>query len=122
MLKPAYALVGGDPFLQTQELARLGKELPPDAAKLDVDGEKAGLADVLDELRSFAMFGSGKMVVVREADEFLSKFREQLEKYVASPSDSATLVLRLSSLPANQKIHKLIAKTGEVIKCEPPGP
>lgn len=120
MLKPVYALVGPDPFLQMQELGKLGKELPPDAAKLDVDGEKAGLADVLDELRSFAMFGSGKMVVVREADDFLSKYREQVEKYVASPSDSATLVLRLSSLPANQRIHKLIAKVGEVIKCEPP--
>jgi DNA polymerase-3 subunit delta len=120
MLKPVYALVGADPFLQTQELGRLGKELPPDAAKLDLDGERADLADVLDELRSFAMFGSGKMVVVREADDFLSKYREQLEKYVANPADSATLVLRLSSLPANQKIHKLIAKNGEVIKCEPP--
>jgi len=120
MLKPVYALVGPDPFLQTQELVKLGKELPPDAAKLDLDGEKADLADVLDELRSFAMFGGGKMVVVREADDFLSNYREQLEKYVASPSNSATLVLRLSSLPANQKIHKLIAKVGEVIKCEPP--
>lgn len=122
MLKPVYALVGADPFLQLQELGKLGKELPPDAAKIDLGGDKAELADVLDELRSFSMFGSGKMVIVRDADDFLSKYRESLEKYVAAPADSATLVLRLSSLPANQKIHKLIAKTGEVIKCEPPSP
>ena len=95
MLKAVYALVGPDPFLQSEELGKLGKLLPPDAARIEVEGERAELADVLDELRSFAMFGSGKMVVVRDADDFVSKYREQLEKYVASPSDSATLVLRL---------------------------
>jgi DNA polymerase-3 subunit delta len=120
MLKPVYALIGPDPFLQLQELGKLTQEMPSDAAKIDMDGEKAELSNVLDELRSFAMFGSGKMVVVREADDFVSKYREQLEKYVASPSDSATLVLRLSSLPASQRIYKLIAKVGKAIKCEPP--
>lgn len=120
MLKPVYALIGPDPFLQMQELGKLVQELPADAAKLDMDGEKAELSSVLDELRSFAMFGNGKMVVVREADDFVSRYREQLEKYIASPSDSATLVLRLSSLPATQRIYKLIAKVGQAIKCEPP--
>ena len=66
------------------------------------------VADVLDELRSFAMFGGTKVVVVRNADAFLTRFREQLEDYVAQPSDSATLVLRLNSLPANQRIYKAI--------------
>src|SRR5205823_2901492 len=55
------------------------------------------------------------------ADAFVTRFREQLEDYVAAPSDSGTLVLRLSSLPANQRIYKLIEKAGQVIKCEPPG-
>ncbi|HZZ43763.1 MAG TPA: DNA polymerase III subunit delta [Tepidisphaeraceae bacterium] len=120
MLKPVYALVGPDPFLQMQELGKLTQSLPADAAKIDVEGDRAELSEVLDELRSFAMFGNGKMVVVRDADDFVSKYREQLEKYVAAPSDSATLVLRLSSLPAGQRIHKLIAKVGQVIKCDPP--
>jgi DNA polymerase-3 subunit delta len=120
MLKPVYALVGSDPFLQTQELGKLLRNLPGDTQKLEYEGERAELADVLDELRSFAMFGSGKLVVVRDADDFVSKFREQLEKYVASPSDSGTMVLRLGSLPSNTRIAKLIAKHGEVIKCEPP--
>jgi DNA polymerase-3 subunit delta len=63
------------------------------------------------------MFGGGKLVLVRSADEFLSKYREQLEEYVEQPSTSGTLVLRLSSLPKNQRIYKLIAKRGEVIEC-----
>ena len=123
MAKPVYALVGNDGFLQLQELAKLAILLGKEAQRADFDGESALLADVLDELRCYSMFGGGcaKLVVVRNADDFVSRYREQLEDYVAQPSDSGTLVLRLGSLPANHKIYKLIEKAGQVIKCEPPG-
>ena len=120
MAKPVYALVGEDSFLQLQRLGTILKQLPADAQRVDVDGERADLADVLDELRSFAMFGGAKLVVVRDADAFITRFREQLEDYVASPSDSGTLVLRLNSLPSNQRIYKAIAKTGVIEDCNPP--
>jgi DNA polymerase III delta subunit len=120
MPKPVYALVGSDAFLQLEALANLLRETGADVQRVDADGETAQLADVLDELRSFAMFGGGKLVVVRNADAFLTKFRESLEDYVAAPSNSAILVLRLSSLPANQRIYKAIAKTGTIVACEPP--
>jgi DNA polymerase III subunit delta len=114
------ALVGADAFLQMQGLTTVMAELPSDAVRVDFDGETAALADVLDELRSFAMFGGGKAVSVRNADAFLTKYRQQLEDYVAKPSDSATLVLRLDSLPANQRIYKAIAKVGRIETCQPP--
>jgi DNA polymerase III subunit delta len=120
MAKPVYALVGADPFLQLQKQHEVLSQLPPDAQRADLDGERAELADVLDELRSFAMFGGGKVVVVRNADAFLTRFREQLEEYVASPSDSATLILRFDSLPSNQRIYKAIAKAGQIEPCAPP--
>ena len=117
---PVYALVGPDPFLQLLRLAEILRGLPPDAQRVDADGERAELADVLDELRSFAMFGGGKVVVVRDADAFITRFREPLEEYVAAPSDSATLVLRLASLPKTQRIAKAIAKVGSIEDCSPP--
>lgn len=120
MPKPVYALVGAEPFLQLEKLREILAQLPKDAQRIDLDGERAELAEVLDELRSFAMFGSTKVVVLRNADEFLSRFREQLEDYVASPSDSGVLILRLSSLPANQRIYKAIAKVGTIESCEAP--
>src|SRR5262249_890944 len=100
-VKPIYALVGSEPFLQLQKLAEILAMLPSDTQRADFDGEKAELASVLDDLRSFALFGGGKVVVVRNADEFISRYREQMEDYVANPSSSATLVLRLESLPSN---------------------
>ena len=118
--KPIYALVGSDPFLQLRKLAEILTLLPPGAQRGDYEGDRAELADVLDDLRSFAMFGGGKVVVVRVADEFVSRYREQLEDYAAKPSDSATLVLRLDSLPSNQRIYKAIAKVGQIEDCNPP--
>src|SRR5262245_21973069 len=95
--KPVYALVGADSFLQLQKLDEIRALLPKDTQAIEADGERAELADVLDELRSFAMFGSTKLVVVRTADEFITRFRDQLEDYLENPSDSGTLVLRCNS-------------------------
>jgi DNA polymerase III subunit delta len=120
MLKPVYALVGPDIFLQLQKQTEIIQEAPADAQRMDIDGERAELVDVLDELRSFAMFGGHKLVIVREADDFISRFREQLEKYLSSPVDSATLILRCDSLNKSTRIYKLIAKLGGIQACEPP--
>ncbi len=121
MPKPVYALVGEDSFLQLEKLAVIRAQLGKDVQTADFDGEKAQLAEVLDELRSFAMFGGGgKLVIVRNADDFISRYREQLEDYVNEPSSTGVLVLRVKTLPGNQRIAKLIAKSGEVEKCEPP--
>jgi DNA polymerase-3 subunit delta len=117
---PVYALIGPDAYLQAERLAQILGTLPPDLQRVDIDGEKAELAEVLDELRSFAMFGGIKLVVVRNADAFITRFREQLENYLEAPSNSGTLVLRVTSLPANQRVYKLIAKVGVAEKCEPP--
>jgi DNA polymerase III delta subunit len=121
MLKPVYALVGSDPFLQLQKLREITALLSPDAQRVDFDGETAQLGDLLDELQSFAMFGGGtKLVTVRDADALITRYREQLEDYVNKPSSSATLVLRLSSLPSTQRIAKAIAKVGAIESCAPP--
>jgi DNA polymerase III delta subunit len=119
-LSPIYALVGSDSFLQLQHLSEILARAGKGAQRIDVDGERAELAEVLDEVRCFAMFGGGKVVVVQNADAFITRYREQLEDYVASPSDSATLVLRAASLPANQRIYKAIDKNGKIEKCDPP--
>lgn len=119
-MKSVYALVGSDMFLQLQKQGEILRLAPPDAQRIDLDGEKAQLADVLDEVRSFAMFGGHKVVIVRDADDFISRFREQLETYFASPCDSASLVLRCDKLPKTTRIYKLIDKLGGIMDCAPP--
>jgi len=93
---------------------------PADAQRTDVDGEQAQLAEVLDELRSFAMFGGVKVVVMHNADAFLKEYREKLEDYVSEPAESSKLILRFASLPKQQRIYKAIQKTGEIRTCDAP--
>ncbi len=118
--KPVYALIGSDAFLQLQKLGAIDRLLPKSAQRFDMEGDRATLAEVLDEVRSFAMFGDGKLVVIRNAEAFITRFREQLEDYLASPCDSATLVLRVDKLPATQRVYKLIAKMGQIEDCNAP--
>src|SRR5687767_12065807 len=91
---PVFALVGEDSFLQLQEIARIAQAIGKDAQRSDYDGDSAQLAEVLDDLRSYSMFGGGgKLVIVRNADAFVTRYREALEEYVAELSDSGTLIL-----------------------------
>ena len=91
-----------------------------DAARVDFDGDRAELAAVLDEVRSFAMFGGHKVVVVSPAEAFVTRYRESLEDYVSGVGGGATLVLRLGTMPATTRLYKAIAKVGRIEKCEPP--
>jgi DNA polymerase-3 subunit delta len=116
----AAALVGEDVFLQLAGLAELLRLLGPDVAVIDKDGDTAELADVLDEARCGTLFGGGKAVVVRNADDFLSTHRDALEEYVAGACGDTMLILRLNKLPSNQRIYKLLNKTGRIIKCDAP--
>jgi len=116
----AIALVGSDLFLQLAALADLLKLLPKDAQTIQFEGETAELRDVLDEARCFALFGGAKVVVVRNADAFLTRYREQMEEYLSESSGGAMIVLRLNSFPSNQRIYKVIDKIGRIVRCEAP--
>ena len=70
------------------------------------EGRNTPFRDVHEELSTLAMFGGGKrLVVVEDADEFVTRYRPQLEDYVARPSrSSGVLVLDLDSLPSNTRL------------------
>ncbi len=121
-LSPVYALVGPDPFLQRQELDRILTAAGADAQRADIDGDKAEPREVFDELRSVAMFGGRRVVVVRDAEQFITRHREAVEAYLQRPTADNMLVLRCTTLPKNQRVYKLADKVGEIIICEPPKP
>ena len=81
-------------------------------------GDNASLADVLDELRSYALMQHHKIVLVDEAQDFVKEHRKALERYAENPVDHATLVLR-SDTWNKGTLDKLIEKVGCVVKCEP---
>jgi len=118
-----YAITGADRFLRQaalhQLLTKLGGALD-ELGPTRVDGSTAELAGVLDEVRTVSLLGDARVVVVDDADEFISEHREQLERYCAQPSPTGVLVFLCNAMPANTRLYKIIKKSGDVIKCETP--
>lgn len=124
-IAPVYALSGSESFLRREALADLMDRLLGDAdralALAEYDGSSASLelADVLDDVRTLPFLVERKVVLVREADQFISRYRDSLEKYVDQPCKSGILVLDCSKMASNTRLYKAIANVGQVIVCEP---
>jgi DNA polymerase-3 subunit delta len=83
------------------------------------EGDNAVLADVLDELRTLPFLSERRLVIVRDADGFISSYREELESYLDHPSPTGILLLVPDSFPGNTRLAKKAKKIGKVISCEP---
>ena len=125
-IKPVYAVVGAEQFLQRQAIQRIAglvlQDAPDSLGPTRIDGERAELADALDELQTLSLLGGQRLVIVESADAFITRYRKQLEAYCAAPSESGCLVLACKSMPRNTRLYKVIVGGGEVIQCDPVKP
>jgi len=123
-VKPVYVLHGSDDFLLVEYRRRIVSGIiglaDPQTAVSRFDAS-ASLADVLDELRTLPFLAPRRVVIVSDADAFVSAYREALEKYLSSPSATSSLILIVSSWPKNTRLAKLVAKIGEATDCSAPG-
>ncbi len=122
-VKPVYVLNGADAFLRDAHrreiIDALIGEADPQTCVASFDAT-AELAEVLDELRTLPLLGRRRVVIVRDADAFVSANRQALEQYLQSPSATACLVLMVLSWPKTTRISKIVAKIGRVFQCAPP--
>ena len=121
------AVFGDERFLRQQAIICLrGAVLgggDGDFSLSTFEGDSVPFRDVHEVLSTVAMFGDGKrLVVVEEADDFVSHYRTQLEDYAARPSRSGVLILDLDSLPSTTRLYKSLAAGGLLIDCGAPTP
>jgi DNA polymerase-3 subunit delta len=139
--RPVCAVFGDEAFLRRQVIlglrtAVLGGD-EGDFSLSTFDGRGAVFRDVHEVLSTVAMFGGGRrLAVVEDADPFVSRYRAELEKYIARPSGhrpgtdakrwsavvGGVLVLELDSLPSNTRLYKSIAAEGLWVDCGAPTP
>ena len=81
------------------------------------NGGQAEIRTVLTELRTVSMFGDQRIVMIDDADDFVTAHRPVLEKYVASPAKGSLLILDVKSLPKNTKLFKLVEQHGVAVEC-----
>jgi DNA polymerase-3 subunit delta len=123
--QPVCVVFGDEPFLRRQSLLALRAEVlcgdEGDLSFAAFEGRSAQLRDVLDELSTMAMFGGGRrLAVVEEADEFVTRYRSQLEDFVARPAAAGVLVLDLKTFAGNTRLYKAVAAGGLIIDCNCP--
>ena len=82
------------------------------------DGDEASLAEVLDGLRTLPFLSPRRVVLVKDADKFISEHRQSLEKYLEEPCPTGVLVLVARSFPANTRLAKRARQIGQVYNCE----
>ena len=115
-------LFGEESHLKQQCIAKLTELVlgtGPDAAVglVKFAGKDTELKTVKSELQTVGMFVSSRLVVVEDADEFVTKHREGLEAYCLKPSSRSVLVLDCKSWKSNTRLAKKIAETGLELDC-----
>ena len=84
------------------------------------DGASTQWSQIHKEVSTVAMFGGGRrLVVVEDADPFITKNRTQLEKYLDSPTKESVLLLMPNTFPETTNLYKKTFEFGLVINCSP---
>ena len=115
-------LFGEEAHLKHQCIVRLTELVlgpGPDAAVglVKFAGKETELKSVKSELQTVGMFVSSRLVVVEDADDFVTKYREGLEAYCLKPSSRSVLVLDCKSWKSNTRLAKKTAETGLELDC-----
>lgn len=118
---PVYAVYGTDHYLIRESIAAITRAVFPasddEPAVTRYAGSQASLADVRDELFTLPFFSRRRLVIVEEADGFVTKHRKDLEAYVEKPSASGTLVIQVKQWTATTNLAKRVEKAGLAIEC-----
>ena len=89
---------------------------------LKADAAQTSPAQLLDELRTLPFLTDKRVVLLKDADSFVSQNRQLLENYFDKPSPTGILILAVSSWPATTKLAKKLAKAGKLISITQPKP
>ncbi len=121
-----YVLHGSDPFLKRECWLiirnRLLGEGDPGLQVSEFSGDGVEPRDVFDELNLLPFGGGRRIVLVDNADSFLSTYAQVLLRQLASPRYRGVLVLRTNGWDRRTKLVQHLEKTACVIDCNPPPP
>jgi DNA polymerase-3 subunit delta len=121
-VQPVYVLHGEEAFLKRQVLAALRRLVLGDDDVLGVctfSGDKANFFEVHAELTTLPFLAPRRLVLIDQADPFITKERTRLEKYLAAPAETGVLVLDVQSWPTNTRLAKLLPDPATLV-CKPP--
>src|SRR3954471_10629538 len=112
--QPAYVLFGNEPFLKAQARLAIRRLVLGDDdsgfAESSHDGDKATWAAVHDDLTTLPMLSTRRLVLVDDADAFVTRERARLERLFTDRAGlgdpTGVLVLDVGKWASNTKLAK----------------
>lgn len=118
--KPIYVVAGKDEFLVAEQVTALVNQLlTPEQMQMCLwraEADKVTAVEIFDELRTLPFLAEKRVVVLADADDFVSDNRELLEKYFENPAASGILILTVGKWASNTRLAKILPKKGQLLE------
>jgi DNA polymerase-3 subunit delta len=120
---PLHVVFGDEAFLKrlvvrAVRTQALGDDAD-DQAVSTYQGDKAAFAEVFDELDSVPFFHPRRVLLIENADPFVTKYRAELEKKLSHLPAAGVLILDVKTWAANTRLAKMISGAA-AIDCKAP--
>jgi len=119
-----YVIAGKEQALLNIQCQQLIEQLLEPEQKLtgffSADGAEASASVIFDELRTAPFLTEKRVVLVKDADEFISENRQLLEKYFDNPCPTGILIMTVSTWPSQTKLAKKLPKVGKLVSLKQP--
>ncbi|WP_437201919.1 DNA polymerase III subunit delta [Planctomicrobium sp. SH664] len=119
---PLIVLHGGERHLKQAALALLCEQILNSPLDQSIGltrygGKDADFKTIRDELLMVSMFSDRKLILVEDADDFITEHRASLESYADKPSKKSVLVLDVKTWRKNTRLAKKVDADGLDIDC-----
>lgn len=123
---PITVVFGDEEFQKSQAIeAALNAALPPAADRAmslciydgTANEEQGGptVGRVLEDLQTLPFLAPRRVVLIRDADKFISAAREKLERYAEKPSPTGVLMIECRAFPKTTRLYKAIESARGVL-------
>jgi DNA polymerase-3 subunit delta len=121
---PIYALVGDEGFLRKRVRDRIVSialgDCDPAFALSIYPGDKLDFSTIRNDLDTLPFLSPCRVVVIDQADDFVTDNRQALERYFEKPSAAGVLILEVSSFPETTKLAKALPDAAKIVCKSPP--
>ena len=123
-IRPVCVVYGDDAYLVQESITAVGRAVFPDkdgdAAISRFPGATTALATVFDEVRTLPFFSRKRLVIVNDADTFVTKHRKELEAFAEKPCQKGILLLHTKTWASTTRLAKIVENVGFAIDCSSP--
>jgi DNA polymerase-3 subunit delta len=122
--QPFYALVGDEGFLRRrvrdQIITTAIGDVDPAFAVSVYPGDKLDFSTIRNDLDTLPFLSPCRIVVVTDADSFVSDNRPALEQYAGKPSGAGILVLEVSTFTETTRLARCLPDDAKIVCKAPP--